>query len=196
MKDYRGGILVKCIQAGTSESGKHYSDAVLVQATRLIEGRSCIPSFLGHERPSVQLGRFVDLVYSDGALWGQLVGANVRDLVAMREGAIAAGRPGLGVSIHGRGTVSKANLVEALRVIDSIDVDTRSEAAAAGGQVVFGSDGQPIAWEDRHTYWAAARTSRLTAALESYVTLMESRSASRRITFTESSCGRVLRPIA
>ena len=98
MNRYQNGILVKIIEAGTSAGGNVYRDHVLAGAERLIGGRACIPCHLGHARPSVQLGRFVGLQYANGALWGQLVGANTAEMVRMHEGALAAGRPGLGVS--------------------------------------------------------------------------------------------------
>lgn len=199
MNDYRRGILVKVIQSGRSRSGKVYGDHVLMEAAGLADRRP-IPCHLGHAQQGY-VGRFVGLEYAHGALWGCLAGADSRALVRMHEGARAEGRGVLGVSIAGRSLNTPGdNVVERIELLRSIDLDTRSEHALAGGMVPFTEEGLPIPWEDRQAYWSALGRRRL-AALESRITRLVAEAARPTprgpvVMIHESACGRLLRPIA
>lgn len=159
VRDYTSGILVRVIEAGTSGSGRTYPESVLMEAERFIgPKRGVIACYLGHQRPGVRAGHVVGLEYHDKALWGCLAGADPGELMAMHEGALAAGRPTLGVSINARGVIDRTtDRVMTLGLLESIDLDSRREQAAAGGCVPFDEHGRPIAWEDRHAHWGRAK---------------------------------------
>jgi hypothetical protein len=211
---YQDGILVRIIKAGRSTSGRVYTQEALADVAGIINGTAAVPVKLGHLEGAVAVGRIVGPAEVIGdAVFGRLLGIEPDELIAMREGAAAAGATCLGISIRGEGTRNAASgEVVSLNVLESVDLCARSgPEPGAGGRVVFGGDGRPVAWAERQRHWRDAQPRPVEAppapvldqqvrALEAVIAKLSAvtgaRPSARSVLIHESFCGHVLAPIA
>jgi hypothetical protein len=160
-------VLVQVIRAGRSESGRTYTLEAINDVARLIDRTVSTPVHIGHpaDNPSTPyIGRIcgpAEVV--DGAVFARLFGLGEAELVDMYKNALARGYGSLGLSVQGEGTThATTREVVSFDILESVDFDTRSTHAAAGGQVFF-SDGLPVPWTERETYRRATQTRRVGA---------------------------------